>query len=67
MTFIQAMTASNLDASEETLEVCPTPFACKSLFLDLNIAKIITLQFLVKHICIFRTRVQTYCSPRGFF
>jgi hypothetical protein len=45
MTFIQAMTTSNLDASEETLEVCPTPFACKSLFLDLNIAKIITLQF----------------------
>jgi hypothetical protein len=45
MTFIQAMTASNLDASEETLEVCPTPFACKSLFLDLNIAKIITVQF----------------------
>jgi hypothetical protein len=44
MTFIQAMTASNLDASEETLEVCPTPFACKSLLLDLNIAKIITLQ-----------------------
>lgn len=44
----------------------PTPFACKSLFLDLNIAKIITLQFWVKHICIFRTRVQTHCSPRGF-